>query len=146
MQCLSAQVPSPCPLPYKGDHGCQKSRGWWVWHTPELTPLSPGLVFRCLRFVSVTQAAKASLGGCGATAVRAALGRAGEERCREQPGLLCCTELDTPLRGSGELREQAGGRETFKGLLYPNRIGGELLREYHGLRSCLSLPASALCA
>ena len=29
------------------------------------TLLCPGLVFRCLRCVAVTQAAKASLGGCG---------------------------------------------------------------------------------
>lgn len=35
------------------------------------------------------------------------------EECREQPGLLGSTELDTPLRGSGELRRQVGGREAF---------------------------------
>lgn len=69
----------------------------------------------------------------------------GGEGRREQPGLLGCTELYTPLRGSGELREEVGVRETFKRLLYPSRIGGELLGEYHGLYSRLLLRASARC-
>lgn len=39
----------------------------------------------------------------------------GGERCREQPGLLGCTELDTPLRGSGSSGGNLGEEKLLKG-------------------------------
>lgn len=94
-----------------GHCGSWQTGAWWVWPPSHLTPLSPGLVFRCLRFVPVTQAAKASLGGCGAAAARAALeglrtrgmGGAAWAVGLYRAGAFCC----------GDLRGQAGGRETF---------------------------------
>lgn len=81
----------------RGGRGAQQ-----VCPPPHLTTLSPGLVFRCLRFVPVTQAAKASLGGCGAAA--------GRERRGEQPGLLGSAEPHCGFRGP---QETSWGKRNF---------------------------------
>lgn len=93
---------------------------------PHLTPLSPGLVFRCLRFVSVTQAAKASLGGCGATAGRAAPWGAGQERDAGSSQGCWAVQSWTPhWEVQGSSGDKLGEDKLFKGCYFQTGLMGD---------------------